>query len=170
MDQDLKSKDQGESAHHEISKSGIYFSSTLHRQNSISCWPLIKNYKSRWEKLRITICRRMIQTAREFFNCWVNTSILYHLSLPWTYQVPGLCSWKAARLLWRLYHRSIYIHCPFSTWGVGAGLPLRVIWKGAAWLAGGKGAVFNFFEVVLGGCSSSSSSESWRPYLEKWET
>lgn len=142
---------------------------TLHQPYTSKMLPQ-KNYKSKWEKLRITICRRMIETAREFFNCWVNTSSLYHLSLPCTCQVPGLWSWAAEGLLCLLYHCSIHIHCPFSTWGGAAGLPLRAIWKVAAWPAGGKGAVFNFFEVVLGGCSSSSSSESWRPYLEKWET
>lgn len=55
---------------------------------------------------------------------------------------------------------SIQIHCPVSTWGGGAGLPLRAIWNGVAWPVGGKGAVFNFFVLVLEGCSSSSSSES----------
>lgn len=67
---------------------------TLHQPYTSKMLPQ-KNYKSKWEKLRITICRRMIETAREFFNCWVNTSSLYHLSLPCTCQVPGLWSWAA---------------------------------------------------------------------------
>lgn len=56
-----------------------------------------------------------------------------------------------------------------STWACGA----TCCWDGGSSCcsleAGSDIIVFSFFGSVLGG-TSSSSSESWRPYLEKWLT
>lgn len=50
------------------------------------------------------------------------------------------------------------------------GLPFRAICWGGRCPGGGTGVVFNFFVSTFKGCSSSSSSESCKPYLEKCAT
>lgn len=49
-------------------------------------------------------------------------------------------------------------------------MPFRAICWGGRCPGGGTGVVFNFFVSTFKGCSSSSSSESCKPYLEKCAT
>lgn len=110
----------------------------------------------------------LIERSEELLSLW---KFVYCLAL----RFPGYFSLEQPLprhqiILHISFFQFPFCHCPPSTWAGGVGLPFKAICWGGWCPGGGTGVVFNFFASAFKGCSSSSSSESCKPYLEKCAT